>query len=178
MSSSATEKKVNRKRQIVAAAMVFVLGAGLFVNWYFSSNISLKTSNTTTASEKLGEAQYVNATTSSYFAESKLKRQKTMDETLEKLNEVIDNDKASSDEKKEAVSMYSKLSERAALESDIETLILAKGISECVVVLGESTCEVVVNSEKLDESTALQIKEIVQNKANTDASKITVSTAG
>ena len=182
MNEKTVEKKSVNKRRIIAAAMVMILGVGLFVNWYLNSNKTLHTSNNvsgsaTSENENLGEAQYVNATTSSYYTESKLKRRQTLDETLDKLNEVINSDKANSEEKKDAVEMYSKLSERANLEADIETLILSKGIKECIVVLGEKTCEVIVNKSDIDEVTALQIKEIVQNKAEIEADKITVSSS-
>lgn len=177
-SNSTTEKKAKKGRQIAVAAMVLVLGAALFLNWYFNSGISLAASKKTTT-ENLGQAQYVNATTAAgdYFKETKLKREKTRDNTMNELNKVIDNEKSTSDEKKKAVDTYSKLSERATLETDIETLITAKGVTQCIVVLGDKTCEVVVPQGQLTDTLALQIKEIVNNKANVEADKITVTTA-
>lgn len=172
-------KKSKKGRKIVAAAMVFVLGGALFVNWYINSaGIPFAVSNTTNQ-ENLGQAQYVSATTASggYFKESRLKREKTRDETMSELNKVIDSDKSTSDQKKTAVDTYSKLSERASLESDMETLICAKGISECIVVMGDKSCEVIVPEGELNDTLVLQIKEIVGNKAGTDAEHITVSTA-
>lgn len=173
-----TEKKVKKTRGIAVAAMVVVLGTALFLNWYFNSNLSVTTAKKATA-ENLGQAQYVNATTAetNYFKETRLKREKTRDNTMQELNKVIDNEKSTSDQKKQAVDTYSKLSERATLENDVETLITAKGISQCIVVLGDKSCEVVVPEGELTDTLALQIKEIVNNKANISADKITVSTA-
>lgn len=174
-----TEKKVKKARGIAVAAMVVVLGTALFLNWYFGSGVSLATAKKTT-NENLGQAQYVNATTASaagYFKETRLKREKTRDNTMQELNKVIDDEKTTSDQKKQAIDTYSKLSERATLETDIETLITAKGISQCIVVLGDKSCEIVVSEGELSDTLALQIKEIVTNKASIKADKITVSTA-
>ena len=177
-----TKQKDSKKgRKVIAAALVFVLGAALFVNWYFNSaGLPLKVSgNTTTGEDSLGQAQYVSATTakSDYFKESKLKREQQRDNTISELSKVIDSDKATSDEKKEAVSTYAKLSERAATESDIETLICAKGFSTCIVVLGDKSCEIIVPESELSDALVLQIKEIVTNKAGTDLEHISVNTA-
>ena len=183
MANQANQKQKGSKkgRKIVAALMVVVLGSALFVNWMLNSaGIPLRISATTTTSEDaLGQAQYVSATTakSDYFNESKLGREKTRDNTMDELNKVIDSDKATSDEKKAAVDTYAKLSERATLENDIETLISAKGVSNCIVVLGDKSCEVVVPKGELSDTLALQIKEIVANKAQVDAEHISVATA-
>ena len=117
-----TKEKTKKGRKIIAALLVVVLGSALFVNWLIhSANLPLSISASTTAQsdEELGKAQYVSATTAKndYFKESKLKREKTMDNSLKELGEVIDSDKSTSDEKKSAIEMYSKLSERKALES-------------------------------------------------------------
>ena len=173
-----SEKKGKSIRKYIAAAMVLVLGVALFLNWFLNSQgVSATLKQKTTAEESLGQAQYVSATTAknNYFNESKLKREKMRDNTMKELNAVIDNEKATSDEKKSAVETYSKLSERASLENDIETLVLAKGISECMVVLGDKSCEVIVPEKQLNETLALQIKEIVANKANIKGESISVS---
>ncbi|MBE6818065.1 MAG: SpoIIIAH-like family protein [Ruminococcaceae bacterium] len=172
-----TQSRGKKAGKIIAALMVFVLGGALFANWYINSAGLPFSVSGTTKEDDLGQAQYVSATTaqSDYFKESRLKREKTRDNTMSELNAVIDNDKASNEQKKSAVDTYAKLSERAQLESDIETLICAKGVSNCIVVLGDKSCEVVVPASELNDTLALQIKEIVSNKAQTDAEHITVS---
>ena len=173
------QSKGKKAGKIIAAVMVFVLGGVLFANWYINSAGVPVTTGGTTKEENLGQAQYVSATTaaSNYFSQSRLKREKTRDNTMSELNAVIDSDKATSDQKKKAVDTYAKLSERAALETDIETLICAKGVSECIAVVGEKSCEIILPEGELNDTIALQIKEIVSNKAGTDASHITLSTA-
>ena len=173
------EKKGKKAGKIIAAVMVFVLGGALFVNWYINSKGLPLSVSATTKEDSLGQAQYVSATTakSDYFNESKLKREKTRDNTMSELNTVIESEKATAEQKKKAVETYAKLSERASLESDIETLICAKGVSKCIVVLGEKSAEAIVPEGELNDTLALQIKEIITNKASTPAESITVSTA-
>ena len=69
---------------------------------------------------------------------------------------------------------FSKLSERADTESDIETVIKAKGVSECIVILSDTSCEVIIPDAELSDTVALQVKEIVMNKVDLSESKITV----
>ena len=173
------EKSKGKVKKIIAAVIVFILGSALFVNWYLNSVGSPLGVLATTSEDKLGQAQYVSATTAKedYFKESRLKREQTRDSTMKELNSVIDSDKATSDEKKTAIDTYSKLSERMALENDIETLICAKGVSECIVVLGDKSCEVIVPQKELNDTLSLQIKEIVSNKALTKPEQITISPA-
>lgn len=179
--ANTNKKEKKNVKKIVAAALVFVLGSALFINWYLNSaGLPLKINATTTTSEdSLGEAQYVSATTAKndYFKEARLKREKTRDATMSELNKLIDSDKATSDEKKKAVETYSKLSERASTETDIETLICSKGVSVCIVVLGDKSAEVIIPENELGDSIVLQIKEIVTNKAGTSFEQITVSGA-
>ncbi|MBR2589326.1 MAG: SpoIIIAH-like family protein [Clostridia bacterium] len=174
------QTKKGKKAKIIAALMVFLLGGALFANWYINSaGMPFAVSGSTTSEDKLGEAQYVSATTaaSDYFNESKLNREKTRDKTMSELSAVIDSDKSTSEQKKKAVDTYAKLSERAQLETDMEALICAKGVSVCMVVLGDKSCEVIVPESELNDTIAMQIKEIVANKSEIDASHITVSTA-
>ena len=179
MSKTPTEKKVNHKRQIVVATMVVALGAAVFLNWYIGSKGVKPTSSmpkTTTSSENLGDAEYVNATTAAdeYFTDAKLDRQSARDSSLSDLKEIVDDKNATDEEKKSAVETFSKLSERADTESDIETVIKAKGVSECIVILSDTSCEVIVPDAELSDTVALQVKEIVMNKVDLSESKITV----
>ena len=66
-------KKGKKAGKIIAAVMVFVLGGALFANWYIhSAGLPLAVSTKTTAEDKLGQAQYVSATTAASTAAKRI----------------------------------------------------------------------------------------------------------
>lgn len=181
-----------KKRQLILATLVVALGAAVFVNWYYTGNNSLKTTEETTQPQyvqNLGEAKYVNAdtdanadanstavnSTADYFSTVKLNRQKSKDEALEKLNKSLSSAKPGSDEAKAITDSINKLTAGVKSESDIETLISAKISGECVVVLNEDSAQVIVKKGLLNSETALQIMDIVTTNTKLSAEKVKIS---
>lgn len=169
-----------KRRQLILATLVVALGAAVFVNWYYTGNNSLKQSEETTESEyvqNLGEAKYVNAdaTATDYFSEVKLNRQKTRDEALDKLNTSLKNAKTGTEEAKSITDSIDKLTLQIKQENDIESLITAKISGECVVVINDSSAQIVVKKGALNEDTALQIMDIVTTNTKLDASNIKIT---
>ena len=61
-----------------------------------------------------------------------------------------------------------------AKESNMESLIKAKGFSDAVVVVGESDVTVVVQSDGLSGADVSKIKEIVMSEASVGAENIVI----
>ena len=94
-----------RKRQLILTALVATLGAAVYLNWQFSDNKNLNSTNVLESSHELGEARYVNSSKVSdgeenenlskeskkYFAQAKSDRQKVRDELDEKLKSLLMN---------------------------------------------------------------------------------------
>lgn len=170
-----------KRRQLILATLVIALGAAVFVNWYYTGNSEgVKTTEDTTQSEyvqNLGEAKYVNAEgkTADYFSEVKLNRQTSRDEALDKLNESLKNAQSGSEEAEKITSSIDELTAQIKLESDVEALISAKLASECVVVLGEKSAQVVVAKDALGDDAALQIIDIITANTELTASQIKIT---
>ena len=170
-----------KRRQLILATLVVALGAAVFVNWYYTGNNSvIQTPEETTEKnfvQNLGEAQYVNATgeNSDYFSDVKLKRQKSRDAALDKLNKSLEKAKTGSEEAKKITESIDKLTAQIKLESDIEALISAKLASECVVVINEKSAQVVVSKGTLSEDATLQIIDVVTTNTELGADKIKMS---
>lgn len=170
-----------KRRQLILATLVVALGAAVFVNWYYTgNNSSVQSAEETTESEyvqNLGEAKYVNANgeAADYFSEVKLNRQKSRDESLEKLNESLKTVKSGSEEAKEITKSIDELSAQIKLESDIEALISAKLASECVAVINEKSAQVVVAKDALGDDAALQIIDIITTNTELTAENIKIT---
>lgn len=172
-----------RKKQIVTATLAMALGAAVFVNWYYTRPQSQATLNNETTTkieenENLGDAQYVSATTAKKgeetFADFKLKRDTAHDEAKETLNAAIKDPKADKDAVASASDALKKLAGDIKDEADLENLITAKISTDCVVIIDEGICQVIVSKGVLTDNISLQIKELVMNQTKITSKNITI----
>lgn len=166
-----------KKRQLVMATLVLALGAAVFVNWYFTkpdtkiADSGITVESVTKGTVNLGDAQYVAAEGSQdFFEQSKLDRAKARDEAFEKLNAVINSTSANKEAIDVAAAAYAQMSKDIKLEADLESAISAKIGGKCIVVINEDRVEIAVENGKLNDTSALQIKELAVNnlKINTE----------
>ena len=66
------------------------------------------------------------------------------------------------------------LAKTTDIEGSIESLVKAKGFSDCMVYIGDDAVNVVVASSGLDAEQAAQINEIVISESGREASKIKI----
>lgn len=193
------------KRQLIIATLVVALGAAVYLNWQFSSNDALiaSTSNETSASKEIGEATYVNTkaenskgstsskasskdetsvkaanadvSKSEYFAQAELKRKQAQDEETELLENIIEDSSKNDAAKTEAVKQAAEIAKRIEQQSNIESLIKAKGFDECIVFISGGSCSVVVSKDSVTNAGAITIKDIVRSQSNIDFDKITIT---
>ena len=102
----------------------------------------------------------------SYFSSIAVDRQRTRDEAIEVLQAIVDDDSSTEAAKTEASTQISTLASIMEQESNIETLIVAKGFEECVAVISNGAASIVVKSEGLTPAQIAQINEIVYTQAS------------
>ncbi|MBR2354141.1 MAG: SpoIIIAH-like family protein [Clostridia bacterium] len=115
-----------------------------------------------------------NASADSYFSSVQVSRQRTRDEAIEVLQAVVDNASSTETAKNEALAEINKLATVMATESNIESLIVAKGFEECVAVISGESASIVVKSDGLNAAQLSQINEIVYNEAGIKPVDITI----
>lgn len=101
----------------------------------------------------------------SYFSSVAVDRQRTRDEAIETLKAIVDDASATEAAKTEASAQISALAAIMEKESNIETLIVAKGFEECVAVISDGSASIVVKSATLTPAQLAQINEIVYEQA-------------
>lgn len=105
------------------------------------------------------------ANADSYFSSVAVDRQRTRDEAIETLKAIVDDASATEAAKTEASAQISALAAIMEKESNIETLIVAKGFEECVAVISDGSASIVVKSDTLTPAQLAQINEIVYEQA-------------
>ena len=127
------KKRKTRNSRIVACCFLLLLGVGVAGNWYWeNSDISAKVSSISSGRDKvLGEATYVDATTTqpvkenAYFSSARVDRQTARDESLEKLQKIIDSTKDTDKAHIAAADKIASISDIISTENKIETLVKA-----------------------------------------------------
>ncbi len=168
--------KTITKRQIVFFGLIIALCAAVYVNWYYTrpvSEIDQGIPVETTEAPNLGEAQYVNAPSGDYFDTATLKRAQAHAEAQSALQQVAEDQNADAESKSAAQTALDTLANNIKLEAEIENLITAKTGGKALVTLGD-TAEVILAKDTLNDTTAVQIKEIIVNKTEISPEKITL----
>ena len=195
------------KRQIILAALVVALGTAIFLNAKFSGLGSTDATAVFNTSSALGDSTYVSASgaasgtastksaassskskssasskttasaSSSLFAQERLKRTQTRADAEDKLKIVLNSTSATDADKEAAQTQLSTMADNINTENVIESLVIAKGFSDCVCFLNNGSATVVVSpksGQQLSASESAQITDIVIKQAKIDASALSI----
>ena len=178
--------KIN-KRQIVFLTLALVVCIAVYLNWRFLDNVELNdnllsvengsVNEDNEEGKTLGQAQLVETVAkdvNTYFTECRLNKQQTRDEALELLKSVADSDESTTETKDKANTDMIELAKTTDVEGTIESLVKAKGFSDCMVYIGDDAVNVIVASSGLSTEQAAQINEIVISESGREASSIKI----
>lgn len=145
-----------------------------------SKNESIKQTDTpvtsgTTSSSDNSSSNSDTKKSESYFAEAKLNRQKAQDDAVDMVKDILEDATASETAKAEAVAQASKIANIIQQQSNVESLIKAKGFSDCLVFIQNAECSIVVSGLGLDDTLAITIKDIVTGQTGISADKIKIT---
>ena len=128
-----------------------------------------QTSDGESANKNYGEAELVSVNKDSgteFFEQARLARSKARDEALKELESALKKAELSKEEKDELTTRLSAQLGAATKESDLETLIKAKGFADCVVMLGTDSADITVMTENdaLTSAEVTQIRDVVLSR--------------
>lgn len=178
------------KKQLVLASLVLALGAAVYLNWQFAGTNTLPVGDTSSETSQLGAAQLVNnayvetvtddlqsstetAAQEDALAQARVDRQNSRDEALELLDNVLESVDSDSAAKQQAVEEASAIAQNILEESNVESLLQAKGYSQCVAYITEEECSVVM-AGSVEEADTLIVQEIVMEQTGLSADKIKI----
>lgn len=165
------------RKQIILAALVLALGVAIVLNWKFTGSDTV-TGTTST----LGAASYVSSTstassTDAYFSSARLTREQTRAKAEETLQTTINSVSASNADKQSAEAAIEALASNITKEGTVESLIKAKGFSDCVCFINDDSITVVVapkSGDSLSGSEIAQVKDIVLEQTNISSDNIKI----
>ena len=193
-------RKIKLNQHLTMLSLTVALGAAVYLNWEYSQTgagavqedaVSASAAQVVydpleTTGESLesgnknyGEAQLVSVgenTGDSFFEEARLTRTRTRDEALDALKKILKSTTLTEEEKQSLTEQLNSTLDSITTESEIETLIKAKGFVDSVVFIDGSKVHVTVMTENdgLTKGEVAQIRDIILSKCATTAQDITV----
>ncbi len=109
-----------------------------------------------------------------YFSSAKLKRTQSYDEVISKIEKILEKDSLGTAEKNSITSMLSDYQQDMKTQTDTENLITAKTGKECLVIINEDACQVILEKNTLNDTLILQISEIIEKNTDIFSENLTI----
>ena len=148
------------KRNLIIIGAVLLVGVAICLNWVLFADADddgYDYNQNAGANVDEDETSEVLA----YFASTQVSRDRARDEALAVLQNVVDSADADSAEKAQALEDIATMAANIEAEANIEAMVMAKGFEQCVAIINDGMCTVVVMTEGLLPNQISQINEIV-----------------
>ena len=138
-------------RNLVILTAVLLIGAAVYLNylWFYQPTGDLGYGSNNMVDNMGGGNTSTDATPETdYFAAAALAREEARDEAMEVLQAIVSSSAEGSEERAAALESISRIAVTMETEANIETLVLAKGFTDCVAVLAEDSASIIVGAEE------------------------------
>lgn len=173
------------KRNAIVATVLVLLCAGVYINWSYNQTEAVDLTQTLDAEQVMNEmtlsldaevepAESVYNELVDQFAQIRLSRQESRDSAVELLQQTMSYEEG--DQADIAAASLDQIVNNALAESQIESLIVAKGFSDCVAYMTDEKISIAVSSpeEGLSESDVAVISDIVTSQTDYTLSSIRI----
>lgn len=173
----------NWKKNMLAAAVLLVVCVGIYMNWMYSGAETVNDLTDTLDAQKvlaedglilnMDDLEVDNNTVTDYFAAVRLSRQQARDSAVSLLQEAMS---YSNGEDSASGAQLEQIVQTALCEAQIESLIIAKGYTDCVAYMTEDGITVAVASPEggMQETDVAVIADIVITQSGFGFEKIHV----
>ncbi len=188
-----------KKRNAVAAIIVLFMCVAVYLNWNSrevqgddarlhgnfgesklvvndGEEIPKDSENKDAKNNEKNEEKKINSNVSEYFDEARMEKQKARDSAITTLKEAVAEKNLSQESRDKAAASIETLSSGAISETRIETLVKAKGYTECVALINDAGVNVIVSAPAsgLTAGDTTKIKDIVVSETNVQPGKIKI----
>lgn len=176
------------KRNAIVATVLVLICAGVYYNWNASQAEPVDLTEMLDVEQVMGDASLViegdsmtlteetiEVSPEDSFAQIRLSRQQTRDSAVELLQETIAYEDGS-ESANAAAETLDELVGNALAESQIESLILAKGYQDCVAYMGEELISLAVSApqEGLSDADVALISDIITAQTDYELEEIRI----
>ena len=189
------------KRNAVVAVIVLFVCVAVYLNWSYGRSDTVSSDLDPNSTKTLGEAALVGAdetanaslaletagdegestaVSGDYFDAARISRQEARDEALAILQATVDDPNANEAAVTSASESISTMAETTVAENEIESLVAAKGYSDCVTYIGDHSVSIVVAAPEggLQAADVAKITDIVLGQTAFSADQVKVIEQG
>lgn len=149
-------------RNLIIVGAVLLIGVAICLNFVlFTDNKDGGYDYNANAGVVDGNVNGDTSETAAYFASTQVSRDRAREEALAVLQSVVDNAETDSTTKTQALADISAIAQNIEAEANIEAMVMAKGIEQCVAIINDGMCTIVVKTDGLMQNQISQINEIV-----------------
>lgn len=172
------------KKNLIAAAVLVTVCGGIYLNWLYSEEQAtmdltstldagkiLSSDTLVMAGENAVDVNDTNNTMTDYFAAVRLSRQEARDSAVSLIQEAM-----SYDDTTKTNAQLEEIVQTALTEAQIESLVIAKGYTDCVAYISDKGISIAVASPEggLQDSDVALIADIVMTQSDFGLDKIFV----
>ena len=171
------------KKNLVAAAILVTVCAGIYVNWLYTEDKTAASLEDSLDTQKVmnedtlvlsGDMEAIAAgedtisTSTDYFAAVRLSRQQARDNAVNLLQEAMAYSGSEGSKDVESAMELEEIVQTALSEAEIESLIIAKGYTDCVAYMSGEGISVAVSSPEggLQQADVAVIADIVMTQSD------------
>ncbi len=180
-------KKFLGKKTVLLGTLVLALGVAIYLNYFFVQSPTDIVDNSGTQTDQadddktLGEAINVNGTADTptaaeYFEQARKSREDSREEAVQTVKDLLSDVKATDEQRQSVTAEVIAITKAIEQENNIESLIKAKGFTDCVVYIADGSCSVVVQSDSLTVQDTAKISQVVTSQADIPAQNINIVT--
>ena len=155
------------RRNLIIIGAVLLVGVAICLNWVLFADTNDGGYDYGDGSGTAGN-EVENTETSevlAYFASTQVSRDRAREEALAVLQSVVDSADADSAERAQALEDIATIANNIEAEANIEAMVMAKGFEQCIAIINDGMCTVIVMTDGLLASHMSQINEIVYEQA-------------
>lgn len=195
--------KIFKKKEIIAAALVILIGCAGYLNWSYQDTVSVRDNESyVETGKKLGEAQYVNSDAEvdaeteeeaeptsggeenaaevkidengTYFETAKYERENSRSRSMEILNQTAANESFDSETRKKAGDKIISEADNIEKEQEIESIAQSKGYGEVCAYVNGGKVNIMVRKEGFGQEDVIRLKEIAADNLGISANNIKI----
>lgn len=191
-----------KKKEVIAAALVVLIGCAGYLNWSYQDTMTVRDGESyIETGRRLGEAQLVNSEAEveeneteteaeaeetgaevaaerddkgTYFETALYERENTRSKAIEILNQTCSNNSFDEETRRKAGDKIIAETDNINSEHEIESIAQSKGYEEVCAYVKDGGATVAVRKEGFSKEDAMVISEITQNQTGLDMNNIKI----
>ncbi|MCH5185350.1 MAG: SpoIIIAH-like family protein [Oscillospiraceae bacterium] len=186
---------VLKRKEIVAAALVVLIGVAGYLNWSYQDTMRVSDNDVyMETGKKLGEARYVNApvdetekpenteapereqtqSSADYFNDTKMQKEAARSKSIEILKQTAENESFDKEIREKAQNKILETAQYVEKETSIENIAKAKGYENIGVYYDGETVNISVKKAGFSEEDVVKLQEIAVSQLNIPAKNLKI----